>query len=61
MITHTNDSHQISSQNKTKSKLQIKKIAKNLDFGICKKLNLQHTFWRGLIWCVNMEWIQPEM
>ena len=29
MITHTSDSHQIPSQNKTKSKLQIWKIAKN--------------------------------
>ena len=30
MITHTSDSHQIASQNKTK--LQIKKIAKNWNF-----------------------------
>ena len=29
MITHTSDSHQIPSQNKRKSKLQIKKNAKN--------------------------------
>ena len=35
MITHTSDSHQIPSQNKTKSKLQIlKKNAKNPNFGI---------------------------
>ena len=36
MITHhTSDSHQIPSQNKTKSKLQIKKkIAKNSNFEI---------------------------
>ena len=34
MITHTSDSHQIPSQKKTKSKLQILKIAKNLNFDI---------------------------
>ena len=32
MITHTSDSHQIPSQNKTKSKLQIQKIAKKSKF-----------------------------
>ena len=35
MITHTSDSHQIPSQNKTKSKLQIWKNAKN--FGILQE------------------------
>ena len=39
MITHTSGSHQIPSQKKTKSKLQIKKIAKNSNFAI-----LQRTF-----------------
>ena len=35
MITNTSDSHQIPSQNKTKSKLQIKKkTAKNTNFQI---------------------------
>ena len=34
MITHTSDSHQLPSQNKTKSKLQILKIAKNSNFEI---------------------------
>ena len=34
MITHTSDSHQIPSQNKTKSKLQIKQNAKNANFEI---------------------------
>ena len=34
MIFHTNDSHQIPSQNKTKSKLHILKIAKNSNFDI---------------------------
>ena len=34
MITHTCDSHQIPSQNKTESKLQIKKNAKNQNFKI---------------------------
>ena len=38
MVTQTSDSHQIPSQNKTKSKLQIKKIAKNSNFE-----NLQET------------------
>ena len=37
MITHTSDSHQIPSQNKTKSKLQIKKIAKNSNFDILQE------------------------
>ena len=32
MITHTSDSLQIPSQNKTRSKLQILKIAKNPNF-----------------------------
>ena len=34
MITHNSDSHQIPSQNKTKSKLQIKKKANNSNFTI---------------------------
>ena len=38
MITHTSDSHQIPSQNKTKSKLQIlEKNAKNSNFEINKE------------------------
>ena len=37
MITHTSDSHQIPSQNKTKSKLQILKIAKNSIFLILQE------------------------
>ena len=38
MITHTSDSRQIPSQNKTKSKLQIyKKIAKNSNLEFHKK------------------------
>ena len=41
MITHNIDSYQIPSQNKTKSKLQIWKFAKNSYFGIVKK-NLLH-------------------
>ena len=32
MINHASDSHQIPSQNKTMSKLQIMKIAKNSSF-----------------------------
>ena len=39
MITHTSDSHQIPSQNKTKSKLQILKIARNSNFEILKLLD----------------------
>ena len=39
MITHTSDSDQIPSQNKTKSKFQIqKKLPKILIFKFCKKL-----------------------
>ena len=34
MITHTSDSHQILSQNKTNSKLHILKIGKNSNFKI---------------------------
>ena len=37
MVTHTSDSHQIQSQNETKSKLQIKKIAKNTNFEILQE------------------------
>ena len=37
MITHTIDSHQIPSQDKTKSKLQIKKTAKNSNFEILQE------------------------
>ena len=37
MITHTSGSHQIPSQNKTKSKLRIKKIAKNSNFEILQE------------------------
>ena len=42
MITHshTSDSHQIPSQNKTKSKLQILKNCQKLTF--CKKLHVTH-------------------
>ena len=62
MITHTSDSHQIPSQNKTKSKLQILKNCRK--FKLCnfaKKLYMWHTFWSCLIRCINMKWIQPEL
>ena len=43
MITHTSDSHQIPSQNKTKSKLQILKNAKNSNLLILQeKLHMTH-------------------
>ena len=61
MITHTSDSHQIPSQSKTKSKLQILKNCQKFKFAICKKLYMRHTFWSCLARCVNMKWIQPEM
>ena len=58
MITHTSDSHQIPSQNKTKSKLQIfLKIAKNSNIilqetlhtaHILKLLDKMHTYGTGL-------------
>ena len=37
MITHTSDSHEIPSQNKTKSKLEFLKIAKNSNFIILQE------------------------
>ena len=62
MINHTRDSHQISSQNNTKSKLQIKtKYQKIQILKFCKKLYTQHAFWSCLIRCINMKWIQPEL
>ena len=59
MITHTSDSHQIPSQNNTKSKSQILKNCQNFKF--CKKLCTRHTFWSCFIRCINMKWIQPEL
>ena len=59
MITHTNDSHHIPSQMKTKSKLQILKNCQKLKF--CQKLCTRHTFWSCLIRCIHMKWIQPEL
>ena len=62
MITHTSELHQIPSQNKTKTKLQIlKKLPKIKIIKFCIKLYLQHTFWSCLIRCIDMKWIQPEM
>ena len=57
MITHTSDSHQIPSQNKTK--LQILKNCQKFKF--CKNRYMQHTFWSCLIRCINRKWIQPEL
>ena len=59
MITHTRDSHQIPSQNTTKSKLQILQICQKFKF--CKKLYTWHNFWSCLIRCINMKWIQPNL
>ena len=43
MITHTSDSHQIPTQNKTKSNIQILKIAKNSNFIILQEtLHVTH-------------------
>ena len=63
VITHTSDSHQIPSQNKTKSKLQIfkKQLPKIQILKFCQKLLMQHTFWNCLIRCTNMRWIQTEL
>ena len=62
MITHSCDSHQIPSQNKTKSKLQFKKkMPKIKILKFCKKLYTRHTFWSCSIRCVNMKRIQPEL
>ena len=38
MMTHTSDSHQIPSQNKTRSKSQILKIAKDWNFKILQAI-----------------------
>ena len=59
MITHSSDSYQIPSQNKTKSKLQILKHCQKYKF--CKKLYTRHTSWNCLIRGINMKWIQPEL
>ena len=59
MNTSTSDSHQIPTQNKTKSKLQIFKNCQKLKF--CKKLYMRHTLWSCLVRCINMKWIQPEL
>ena len=37
------------------------KIAKIEILKICKKLYMQHTFWSGLVRCINMKWVQPEL
>ena len=58
-ITHTSDSHQIPSQNKTKSKLQLLKDCQKVK--LCKNLYTRHTFWRCSIRCINMKRIQPEL
>ena len=58
MIIHTSDSYQIPYHNKSKSKLQIKKICqkfwKILEF--CN--NLYTRLWSCLTRCANMKWIQ---
>ena len=59
MITHTSDSHQIPSQNETKSKLQIFKNYQKYKFW--NKLHMRHSSWSCLIRCINMKWIQPEL
>ena len=63
MITHTSDSHQIPSQNKTKSKFfkNFKILPKIIILKFCKNFYRRHTFWSCLIRCINMKWIQPEL
>ena len=70
MITHTSDSHQIPSQNKTKSKLQslkqdkvtkFKKMTKIQILEFCKKVYTRHTFRSCLIRCIYIKWIQPKL
>ena len=62
MITQTRDSHQIPSQSKTKSNLQIlKNCQNNSNFG-----NLQETLHKTCLLklldkIINMKWIQPEL
>ena len=59
MITHSSDSHQIPSENKTKSKLRSLKNCQIFKF--CKKLYTRHTCWSCLIRCINIKWIQPKL
>ena len=65
MITHTIDSYQIPSQNKTNSKLHILKNCQKFKFwNFANKktqLIIRHTFWSCLIKCVNMKWIRLVM
>ena len=61
MITHTRDSHQIPSQNNTKSKLQILKKCQNPNFEILQETLLLYTLWSCLIKCKNMKWIHPKL
>ena len=56
MITHTSDSHQIPSQNKTKSSYKLKKkLPKIQILKFCKQLYTRHTFRSCLMRCVNMK------
>ena len=56
MISHTIDSYQIPSENKTKSKLQI---CQKFEFwNFAKRLYTWHTFWSCLIRCENIKCIQ---
>ena len=58
MVTHTIDSYWITSQNMTKSKLQIQRICQKFIFFLFwKKLYMRHPFWSCWIRCVNMKWI----
>ena len=60
MITHTSDSHQNPSQNKTKLQI-LKKIAKNSNFEILQKtLHTTHLL-KLFDKMYNMKWIQPEL
>ena len=56
---HTIESYWISSQKKTKSKLQIYKIRQNFKFlKFWNGYYMQHTFWSCLIRCASMKWIR---
>ena len=59
-IIHASDSRQTPSQNKTKSKLQIKKKCPKFEI-VQKTLHMRHTFWSCLIRCINMKWIESEL
>ena len=61
MITHTSDSRQTPSQNKTKLHFFFLNCQKFKFWNFAINLYIWHTFWSCLITCINMKRIQPEL